>query len=59
VGEKSVVVPNPSCNAAHRESRPSPAQNLNTGANEGCEVDPDAAPALLLAVVLLLLPELP
>ncbi|MCI72622.1 hypothetical protein A2U01_0093885, partial [Trifolium medium] len=32
VGEKSVVVPNLSCSAAHRESQPSPAQNLNTGA---------------------------
>ncbi|MCI81603.1 hypothetical protein A2U01_0102877, partial [Trifolium medium] len=37
--------------------------NMNTGADGGCEVEPDAAPALLLsvvvAVVLLLLPELP
>ncbi|MCI93733.1 hypothetical protein A2U01_0115031, partial [Trifolium medium] len=33
VGEKSVVVPNPSCSAAG-----------------GCEVDPDAAPAVLPAV---------
>ncbi|MCI40765.1 hypothetical protein A2U01_0061998, partial [Trifolium medium] len=31
VGEKSVVVPNPSCSAAHGESHPSPAQNLYTG----------------------------
>ncbi|MCI34826.1 hypothetical protein A2U01_0056047, partial [Trifolium medium] len=30
VGAKSVVVPSPSCSAAHRESQPSPAQNLNT-----------------------------
>ncbi|MCI66782.1 hypothetical protein A2U01_0088040, partial [Trifolium medium] len=28
VGEKSVVIPSPSCSAAHRESQPSPAQNL-------------------------------
>ncbi|MCI84255.1 hypothetical protein A2U01_0105531, partial [Trifolium medium] len=67
VGEKSVVVPNPSCNAAHRESQPSPAQNLYTGAAGGCEVEPDATPAVVLvvvlvvvvAVVLLLLPVLP
>ncbi|MCI83852.1 hypothetical protein A2U01_0105128, partial [Trifolium medium] len=51
VGEKSVVVPNPSCNVAHKESQPSPAQNLNTVADGGCEVEPDAAPAVLLAVV--------
>ncbi|MCI66157.1 hypothetical protein A2U01_0087415, partial [Trifolium medium] len=58
--EKSVVVPNPSCNAAHIKSQPSTAQNPNTGAVEGCEVEPDATPAVLLAevvaVVLLLLP---
>ncbi|MCI66827.1 hypothetical protein A2U01_0088085, partial [Trifolium medium] len=47
-----------SCNAAHRESQPSLAQNLNNGAAGGCEVEPDAAPAVLLAVVLLL-PRLP
>ncbi|MCI61091.1 hypothetical protein A2U01_0082347, partial [Trifolium medium] len=35
VGVKSVVVPSPSCSAAQRESQPSPAQNLNTGAAEG------------------------
>ncbi|MCI74657.1 hypothetical protein A2U01_0095921, partial [Trifolium medium] len=42
---------------------PSPAQNLNTGADGGCKVEPDAAPTVLLAVVvavvLQLLPELP
>ncbi|MCI63874.1 hypothetical protein A2U01_0085131, partial [Trifolium medium] len=43
--------PNPSCNAAHRESQPSPAQNLYTGVAGGCEVEPDAAPAVLPAVV--------
>ncbi|MCI83480.1 hypothetical protein A2U01_0104756, partial [Trifolium medium] len=41
----------------------SPTQNLNTGADGGCEVEPDAVPAVLLtvvvAVVLLLLPVLP
>ncbi|MCI71940.1 hypothetical protein A2U01_0093203, partial [Trifolium medium] len=39
----------------------SPAQNLNTGAGGGCEVDPDnvVLPAVVMAVVLLLLPELP
>ncbi|MCI90711.1 hypothetical protein A2U01_0112005, partial [Trifolium medium] len=42
-------VPSPSCNAAHRGSQPSPAQNLYTGG--GCEVDPDAAAAVLPAVV--------
>ncbi|MCI95524.1 hypothetical protein A2U01_0116822, partial [Trifolium medium] len=50
------------CSAAHRESQPSPAQNLNTGAAKGCEVEPDVAPAVVLAVVavvLLLLPVLP
>ncbi|MCI78246.1 hypothetical protein A2U01_0099516, partial [Trifolium medium] len=62
VGEKSVVVPNPSCNAAHIKSQSSPAQNPNTSAAEGCEMDPDAAPAVLLAEVVavaLLLPVLP
>ncbi|MCI58988.1 hypothetical protein A2U01_0080243, partial [Trifolium medium] len=35
-------------------------QNLNTGAAEGCEVEPDAAPAAVLVVaVVLLLPGLP
>ncbi|MCI76531.1 hypothetical protein A2U01_0097801, partial [Trifolium medium] len=35
--------------------------NLNTGADGGCEVDPDAdvLPAMVVDVVLLLLPELP
>ncbi|MCI74860.1 hypothetical protein A2U01_0096124, partial [Trifolium medium] len=37
-----------------------PAQNLNTGADGGCKVEPDVAAAVLLAVVmavvLLLLP---
>ncbi|MCI91070.1 hypothetical protein A2U01_0112364, partial [Trifolium medium] len=51
VGEKSVVVLNPSCNVAHKESQPSPAQNLYTSAAGGCEVEPDAAPGVLLAVV--------
>ncbi|MCI39170.1 hypothetical protein A2U01_0060401, partial [Trifolium medium] len=63
VGEKSAVAPNPSCSAAHRESQPSAAHNLNNGAAGGCEVDPDAAfavlPAVVVAVVLMLLPELP
>ncbi|MCI92868.1 hypothetical protein A2U01_0114165, partial [Trifolium medium] len=45
VGEKSVVVPSPSYNAAHIDSQPSLAQNPNTGADGGCEVEPDAAPA--------------
>ncbi|MCI82826.1 hypothetical protein A2U01_0104100, partial [Trifolium medium] len=38
-----------------------PAQNLNTGADGGCEVDPDAAVllAVVVAVVLLLLPVTP
>ncbi|MCI91628.1 hypothetical protein A2U01_0112922, partial [Trifolium medium] len=44
-------------------SQPSPAQNPNTGAAGGCEVEPNAAPVVLLAVVvavvLLLLPGLP
>ncbi|MCI64621.1 hypothetical protein A2U01_0085879, partial [Trifolium medium] len=35
----------PSCSAAHRESQPSLAHNLNTSATEGCEVEPDAADA--------------
>ncbi|MCI81064.1 hypothetical protein A2U01_0102336, partial [Trifolium medium] len=34
-----------SCNAAHIESQPSPAQNPNIGAAGGCEVEPDAASA--------------
>ncbi|MCI65651.1 hypothetical protein A2U01_0086909, partial [Trifolium medium] len=34
-------------------------QNLNTGADGGCEVDPDVAPAVVVDVVLLLLPGLP
>ncbi|MCI72211.1 hypothetical protein A2U01_0093474, partial [Trifolium medium] len=35
--------------------------NLNTGADGGCEVDPDAAvlPIVVVVVVLLLLPVLP
>ncbi|MCI72868.1 hypothetical protein A2U01_0094132, partial [Trifolium medium] len=53
----------PSCSAAHRESQPSTAHNLNTGAGGGCEEEPDAAPTVLpvvvVVVVLLLLPELP
>ncbi|MCI82618.1 hypothetical protein A2U01_0103892, partial [Trifolium medium] len=40
MGEKSVVVPSPSCNAAHGVPQPSPAQNLNIGADGGCEVEP-------------------
>ncbi|MCI51103.1 hypothetical protein A2U01_0072347, partial [Trifolium medium] len=63
VGEKSVEVPSSSCSAAHRGSQLSPAQNQNTGAASGCKVEPDAAPAVLpavvVAVVLLLQPELP
>ncbi|MCI68632.1 hypothetical protein A2U01_0089893 [Trifolium medium] len=43
--------------------QPSPAQNQNTGAAGGCELEPDAAPvvvlAVVVAVVLLLLPGLP
>ncbi|MCI94558.1 hypothetical protein A2U01_0115856, partial [Trifolium medium] len=39
-----MVIPSPSCDAAHRESQPFP-HNLNTGAAEGCKVEPDAAPA--------------
>ncbi|MCI57011.1 hypothetical protein A2U01_0078262, partial [Trifolium medium] len=51
----------PSCNAGHRESQPSLAHNLNTGATEGCEVKPDAAHVEqeVVAVVLLLLHVLP
>ncbi|MCI87968.1 hypothetical protein A2U01_0109253, partial [Trifolium medium] len=41
--------------AAHRESQPSPAHNLNTGTAEGCRVEPDAAPAAVLEVVVVLL----
>ncbi|MCI37048.1 hypothetical protein A2U01_0058272, partial [Trifolium medium] len=38
----------------------SPTQSRNTGAAGGCEVDLDVAPAVLPAVVVvLLLPELP
>ncbi|MCI71561.1 hypothetical protein A2U01_0092824, partial [Trifolium medium] len=63
VGEKIVEVPSPSYNAAHRGSQPSLAHNLNTGADGGCEVEPDDALAVLLAVVVavvpLLLPVLP
>ncbi|MCI57124.1 hypothetical protein A2U01_0078375, partial [Trifolium medium] len=58
VGEKSVLVPSPSCSAAHIESQPFRAQNRNTNAVGGCEVEPDAAPVVVLvevAVVLLLL----
>ncbi|MCI66744.1 hypothetical protein A2U01_0088002, partial [Trifolium medium] len=43
VGVKSVVILNPSCSAAHKESQPSPSHNQNSGAAGGCEVDPDAA----------------
>ncbi|MCI89013.1 hypothetical protein A2U01_0110301, partial [Trifolium medium] len=45
VGERSVVIPSPYCNAGHRESQPSLARNRNTGAAGGCVVDPDAADA--------------
>ncbi|MCI65277.1 hypothetical protein A2U01_0086535, partial [Trifolium medium] len=55
----SVVIPSPSCNAAHRESQPSQAQNLNTGADGGCEVEPNAAPAVLPAVVVVVVLLLP
>ncbi|MCI55437.1 hypothetical protein A2U01_0076688, partial [Trifolium medium] len=48
VGERSVVIPSPSCSASHRESQPSPAHNMNTSAAEGCKVEPDAAPAAVL-----------
>ncbi|MCI96338.1 hypothetical protein A2U01_0117638, partial [Trifolium medium] len=43
-------------------TQPSPAQNLNTGADGGCKVESDAAvlPTVVVVVVLLLLlPELP
>ncbi|MCI88045.1 hypothetical protein A2U01_0109331, partial [Trifolium medium] len=30
-GVKSVVIPNTSCSAAHKESQPSPAHNQNSG----------------------------
>ncbi|MCI02655.1 hypothetical protein A2U01_0023689 [Trifolium medium] len=45
----------------HRESRPSTAQNLNTGAAEGYAVGPDVAAAAVVQVVvaILLLPLLP
>ncbi|MCI92193.1 hypothetical protein A2U01_0113489, partial [Trifolium medium] len=46
VREKSVVVPSPSCSAAHRETQPSPAQNRNTVAAGECEVELDVAPAV-------------
>ncbi|MCI58914.1 hypothetical protein A2U01_0080169, partial [Trifolium medium] len=52
----------PSYSAGHRESQPSPARNRNTGAAEGCEMEPDAADDAadvepeVVAVVLLLLP---
>ncbi|MCI29008.1 hypothetical protein A2U01_0050212, partial [Trifolium medium] len=59
VGEKSVVVPSSSCSAAHIVSQPSPAQNLNTGTVKGCEVEPDAAPAVVLVVAVVLLPGMP
>ncbi|MCI78966.1 hypothetical protein A2U01_0100237, partial [Trifolium medium] len=42
MGEKSVVVPSPSSNAGRKESQSSLAHNRNTGAAEGCEVEPDA-----------------
>ncbi|MCI47629.1 hypothetical protein A2U01_0068871, partial [Trifolium medium] len=45
VGERSVVIPSPSYNAGHKESQPSPTHNRNTGAAEGCEVEPDPADA--------------
>ncbi|MCI51767.1 hypothetical protein A2U01_0073011, partial [Trifolium medium] len=55
VGEKSVVVPNPSCNASHINSQPSPVQSLYTGAAGRCEVEPDAAAAVALVVAVVLL----
>ncbi|MCI48111.1 hypothetical protein A2U01_0069354, partial [Trifolium medium] len=51
-----------SCSAAHRESQPSPTHNQNSGAAGECEVESDAALAVLPAVVVvvvLLLPGLP
>ncbi|MCI48299.1 hypothetical protein A2U01_0069542, partial [Trifolium medium] len=53
----SVVIPSPSCSAAHRESQPSLDHNLNTGAAEGCKVESDATDDVepkVVAVVLLL-----
>ncbi|MCI47000.1 hypothetical protein A2U01_0068241, partial [Trifolium medium] len=41
MGERNVVIPSPSCSAAHRKTQPSLAHNRNTGAAEGCEVEPD------------------
>ncbi|MCI87099.1 hypothetical protein A2U01_0108380, partial [Trifolium medium] len=55
VGERNVVIPSSSCSAAHRESQPSPAHNLNTGAADGCKVEPDVAPATVLEVVVVVL----
>ncbi|MCI32473.1 hypothetical protein A2U01_0053687, partial [Trifolium medium] len=62
VGERSVVIPSPSCNVGHRESQSSPARNRNTGAAGGCMMDPDAADAAdaveeVKVVLLLVLPE--
>ncbi|MCI51637.1 hypothetical protein A2U01_0072881, partial [Trifolium medium] len=62
VGKKNMVIPSPSCDVAHRESQASPSHNLNSGAAEGCKVEPDAASTAVLevvAVVLLLLHVLP
>ncbi|MCI57816.1 hypothetical protein A2U01_0079067, partial [Trifolium medium] len=63
VGESSVVIHSSSYSTGHTYTQPSPAQNLNTGAGGGCEVEPDVAdavlPAEVVAVVLLLLPLLP
>ncbi|MCI61152.1 hypothetical protein A2U01_0082409, partial [Trifolium medium] len=61
VGERSVVIPSPSCSAAYRESQPSPTHNLNIGAAEGCDVEPDAADDVEseVVVVVLLLRVLP
>ncbi|MCI54405.1 hypothetical protein A2U01_0075655, partial [Trifolium medium] len=45
--------------AAHRELQPSLTHNLNIGAAEGCEVEPDAAPATVLEVVVVVVLLLP
>ncbi|MCI38020.1 hypothetical protein A2U01_0059248, partial [Trifolium medium] len=59
VGDSSVVIPNPSCSAAHKESQSSPTHNLNSGAAGGCEMDPDVAVLLAVVVAVVLLPVLP
>ncbi|MCI91271.1 hypothetical protein A2U01_0112565, partial [Trifolium medium] len=56
---RSVVIPNPSCSAARRESQPSSAHNQNSGAAGGCEVDPNAAVLPAVVVDVVLLPGLP